>query len=78
VTPEAAIRAHLRHPDYHARLSELGNAADLTADLGLCEVDRLCIGCDLEMAHNVEFPGEDVLAWRTVADVVRTLEACPC
>jgi hypothetical protein len=36
MTPETAIRAHLRHPDYHARLSELGNAADLTAEACPC------------------------------------------
>lgn len=65
------ITHRLRHPDYHAAYGRLGRDADLTTDLGLCELDRLSIACDLEEAHGFEFPGEVPLSWQTVGDVER-------
>lgn len=69
------LQSRLRHPDYHAALNLHGSAADLTKDLGLCEIDRWSLSCAIEEAHGFEFPGEVPLSWVTVGDVERDFRA---
>lgn len=51
----------------------IGGQADLHRDLGLDQIDRMTLACELDEAFGIEVPDADVHAWSTVADLARTV-----
>ncbi len=52
----------------------LAPTARLDADLGLDNLDRQTLACNLDEIFLIEIPDDDVAMWETVADVCRTVD----
>lgn len=47
----------------------------LASDLGWTPIDLHFLAADLEDGFDIEFPTDEELSWRTVADICRAVEA---
>ncbi len=51
-----------------------GHARRHVRGLDIGPIDRLCIACSVEEEYGIELPDATIDAWRTIADVVASVD----